>query len=558
MRAKPPLLFVSSHRLSDEDYKCLGSTPHINFGWNRLEAPSHPLPMNSSPLGRRSSSTDTDHHDRPVKRRDTSDRHPELSFGPSPALEQLEPGGTEALWASVNFDKVDMKFLFSYMRSAAPLNVCNPQGYGLLYFAARNKSMEALRLLMLQPDIRVSVRNGPHAESPLHAAAQTNLVDAIELFLEHGAPVNAPNSEGHTPLYNATYSRNIESMQMLLSSGAQPDTLDRESNTPLQIAVLQAFLEGMKLLIEHGARVDHCNNAGMTPLANAINLCHIDAMHLLLQHGADIHARTRNGRTLLHHAVNWNRMEAVEALVAAGCEIDVSGATDEETPIYMAVQQSKIDLVQFLLEHGADPCYSGACQRSRLAADYSSHPEEPENDVPKGATKPMGTNNLPLLYAANHGFSELCSLLVTDRTPDFLLQHAYQLAGRAKVGHETVRVLWECLTARKERDRRREREREAEKEAERLAKEVGVALDGDDEANEDFGTEHDATSGADVMGLDFVLEAAREGGTSGLDPTGATALVDNVAVHVVNNDVMTVADDDVGGITAFGIDLDPV
>ncbi|RUS15162.1 ankyrin repeat-containing domain protein [Endogone sp. FLAS-F59071] len=534
-------------------------------------------------------------NDRPAKRRDTEDSRNDFdnspphastsiaSLGPSPELEALESGGTDALWAAINLNAIDMKVLFSYMRSGSSINVCSPQGYGLLFLAARNKSMEALRLLMLQPDIKVSVRNGPHAESPLHAAAGANLVDAIELFLEHSAPVNAPNSEGHTPLYDATFSRALESMQMLLSADALPDSPDREGNTPLQIAASQDFLEGMKLLIEHGARVDHRNNSGLTPLANAINLCNLDAMHLLLQHGADVHARTRNGRTLLHHAVNWNRMEAVEALVAAGCEVNVSGATEEETPIYMAVQQSKIDVVQFLLEHGADPCRTGSPLSSSAGLEQGIVPREDvesssdrirsaaaaaavivvaegEEEKEEG-TKSMATTNLPLLYAANHGYYELCALLVTERTPDYMLQHAWRLATRANVGHETVSVLWKCLTARRERERRKEREKE---EAERLAKE-GPAVNGeiadalpakgDDVLVEEDGVDQGEAmaNGNEVMGLDFVLDTD-QGEEVGLGEALSNVEIGNeVDVQVIGDD-----DDGVEGITPFGIELDPV
>lgn len=524
-------------------------------------------------------------NDRPAKRRETedSDNSPPhaststASLGPSLELEYLESGGTDALWAAINLNAIDMKVLFSYMRSGSPLNVCSPQGYGLLFLAARNKSMEALRLLMLQPDIKVSVRNGPHAESPLHAAAAANLVDAIELFLEHNAPVNVPNSEGHTPLYDATFSRALESMQMLLSANAHPDSPDREGNTPLQLAASQDFLEGMKLLIEHGARVDHRNNSGLTPLANAINLCNLDAMHLLLQHGADVHARTRNGRTLLHHAVNWNRMEAVEALVAAGCEVNVSGATEEETPIYMAVQQSKIDVVQFLLEHGADPCRTGSPSSSSSAgleqgivprenAESNSDGTrnaaaitivaEDEDEKEEGA-KSTATTNLPLLYAANHGYYELCALLVTERTPDYVLHHAWRLAGKANVGHETVSVLWKCLTARRERERRKEREKE---EAERLAKEGptvdretanALPAEGEDVLVERDGVDQDEAmaNGNEVMGLDFVLD------TDQGEEVGLGEVLSNVGI---GNEVDIQVIDDDEGITPFGIELDPV
>jgi ankyrin repeat protein len=85
------------------------------------------------------------------------------------------------IWSSINLDKLDIKAFYQYIKSKDnSVHIVDKSGYSLLYLAAYNKSMEALRILLLQPNMDVNRLNGPHNELALHAACSKGLYDAVE------------------------------------------------------------------------------------------------------------------------------------------------------------------------------------------------------------------------------------------------------------------------------------------------------------------------------------------------------------------------------------------
>lgn len=304
------------------------------------------------------------------------------------------------IWQSISLDKLDIKALYQFIRSKGDIAIANSEQYGLLYLAAHHESTEALRILLLQPELEVNERHGPHKELALHAAASAGHFDAVELLVEHGSDVNVIDTNGYLPMTNAIFAKSLPCLRFLLERQSRVDTQDDKENTPLHLAAMVDFPDAIALLVKHGVPLNKSNKRGLSPLAIAIGLGHMQVMQELIDHGADVDGDCRIGK-LLHHAITWNRLEAVQALIKGGCQVDALNPLDE-TPLLVAVQQRKIDLVRFLLDHGADPC--------------ASH----------------GGQNAPLLYAANHGYTELCKLLLTPSTSSFFLRRAAQMAERAR------------------------------------------------------------------------------------------------------------------------------
>lgn len=314
-------------------------------------------------------------------------------------------------WSSINLEKLDIKAFYQYIKSKDnSVHVVDDAGYSLLYLAAFNRSMEALRILLLQPNMDVNRLNGPHNELALHAACSKGLYDAVELLLENGSIVNIRDSLGHTPLTNAIFSNSLPSVEYLINVGkADVSVIDEQGNNLLHLAASNNFSAAVALLTEKGVSVDEHNQRGLSPLAIAISLGYIDTANALMEAGADVNGKTRFA-TVLHHAITWNRLEVVKKLVELNCNVNVVNVLDE-TPLYLAVQQRKIDIVRFLIEEAkANPCY-----------------------MPSNASN---TTNLPLLYAANHGYTEMSKLLITPSTSNFFIQTSIDMSKR--VGHFTT------------------------------------------------------------------------------------------------------------------------
>jgi uncharacterized protein len=91
-------------------------------------------------------------------------------------------------------------------------------------------------------------------------------------------------------------------------------------------------------------------------IGDAIVLKHFDeALRLLAEHPEALNAVTMN-KTWLHHAAWQGDIELVKFLVVAGLDVNAPGAgSGEDGPLWSAVCAESVDVVQFLLEHGADP-----------------------------------------------------------------------------------------------------------------------------------------------------------------------------------------------------------
>ncbi|XVF11424.1 hypothetical protein REPUB_Repub08aG0026300 [Reevesia pubescens] len=72
--------------------------------------------------------------------------------------------------------------------------------------------------------------------SLLHLACVTTDIAMVELLLQYGANVNAPDSRGRAPLHYSIVGRKSAIAKLLLTRGADPQAVDGEGNTALQLA----------------------------------------------------------------------------------------------------------------------------------------------------------------------------------------------------------------------------------------------------------------------------------------------------------------------------------
>ena len=85
-------------------------------------------------------------------------------------------------------------------------------------------------------------------DTALIAAAKSGQRDCVELLLEGGADVNAPNALGNwTPLHAAAYEQHAAVVMLLMEHGADPGVVDGEGRTPADYASLS---EGVWPLFE--------------------------------------------------------------------------------------------------------------------------------------------------------------------------------------------------------------------------------------------------------------------------------------------------------------------
>ena len=125
-----------------------------------------------------------------------------------------------------------------------------------------NKVARILSNGMVDVNNEVAVPKMPWTTTtPLKWASYNGFKDVVQLLLKAGADANKTVEGGPTPLLHSVRHGLLEVVQILLDGGANPNIADREGYTPLYEAIVyfpfDCSMEIIKLLLENGANVDH-------------------------------------------------------------------------------------------------------------------------------------------------------------------------------------------------------------------------------------------------------------------------------------------------------------
>lgn len=306
--------------------------------------------------------------------------------------------------------------------------------------------------------------------SALVAAVRHGRPGEVRDLLAAGADPNHRSPDtGLTVLMTAAGSGTVESVRVLLAAGADARAVDaRAGGTALHKAVQRGDLAAVEALVDAGAFVDAVTTStGHTPLLDAFWYKRPDIVAHLLERGAGINLHTHYGFSMQEHiqyalgvntrgrdellaaqrrleqriagdestAADQTLMAAVVAgdastakdLLAQGAEVDarapiVNGFNDWHTPLLVAARDGHAEIVDLLLEAGADvnavePTF-GAVPLHK--AVYNGHADitrtlaaHPEVDLDfQGATN----GYTPLHDALWHGFED-CARVLLEFTP---------------------------------------------------------------------------------------------------------------------------------------------
>ncbi|MGH9586312.1 MAG: ankyrin repeat domain-containing protein [Acidobacteriaceae bacterium] len=125
------------------------------------------------------------------------------------------------------------------------------------------------------------------------------------------------------------------------------------------------------LLGEDAMRVWGVSEDGWAPLHLACAFGGPEAVKLLLEHGAHAHQVSRNPQRNqpLHAAIALgDSIETVKLLVEAGADVNAVQAGGF-TPLHQAAAAGKVEIIAFLLEHGARR--DVRCDEGKLPRDYA-------------------------------------------------------------------------------------------------------------------------------------------------------------------------------------------
>ena len=176
------------------------------------------------------------------------------------------------------------------------------------------------------------VGSGGGGLSALTFAAREGDLESARLLLDAGADINQTTEYGWTALLTATNNRHYVLGKYLMDRGADVNKANKGAWTPLYLATDNRNIEG-----------------GDYPVPKP-DMDHLRYIELLLEHGADPNARAKdNTLTRTIFTMQW--------FFEDGC-----------TPFVRAAQSSDTELMQLLLDWGADPFIPTAFGDTALTA----------------------------------------------------------------------------------------------------------------------------------------------------------------------------------------------
>lgn len=297
---------------------------------------------------------------------------------PSQASRLAKPQpDTPARYLNVAVSQQNTESMRQLLAQGADPNQQTSSGTTLLIQAIRERTPATVLNILLDGGADAD-RKDNYGKTALSEAVQSNQPDSVAALLDHGASPNLPGPEHalwpavyrpnclrillargaditKTPglMEQATSVNSIDAVRVLLQAGIDPNCKKDGTYTPLCSAIRDDRPDIVSLLLSHKA--DPNLKASEYPAWKCITHNRIHFLPDLLAAGADLH----NPPGIAECAVSHNNLQALTWLLQTGGVNPNDRTKSGHTALTTALRDNRLEMLQFLLAHGADPNLRG-------------------------------------------------------------------------------------------------------------------------------------------------------------------------------------------------------
>lgn len=186
------------------------------------------------------------------------------------------------------------------------------------------------------------------------AIRHNNLARVKSILNKYPALANHRYPGGVTPFHYVAMSKDGGKLaNVLISCGSRVDDANDQGATPLMWAITPGNKAAVAVLLRHHASTDVWNNSGAAPLHIAAWNGKTEIVEMLISAGANVNIvdKTRRGFTPLHYAARFGKANTAAVLIKHGAKLNA--ASNKGTPLHVAIQHDKDDVVKLLKKYYA-------------------------------------------------------------------------------------------------------------------------------------------------------------------------------------------------------------
>ncbi len=253
-----------------------------------------------------------------------------------------------------------------------------------------------------------------NGNTPLdEALTSSDQLNMITMLLEEGADPNTKNSTGLSPLHICVLMQaNVSTAQILVDYGAQVDSRDREGNTPLLLAVNNGEQKLADFFVANNANLFARNKEGITPVDSILSYGPQITRDFFVD--KRVLSTNNEGRSALHlAALGGVETATLQALIDNKAPVNMMDALGN-TPLFYSVSRRNFPQAVLLINNGADISLENNEGLSPLTLAFRQGTKSTLTLLKGRIDQPNAQGRTPLFMAANWNYPEIVEALLEN------------------------------------------------------------------------------------------------------------------------------------------------